>query len=58
MLKSVFLDDDMWKQKRVDESLAILRRQEAEKQRERVRQCVENFMNNQEKQWTQTITQV
>jgi len=43
---SCFLDDDMWKQKRVDESLAILRRQEAIKHAERVRQCINNLLTN------------
>ena len=45
MLKSVFLEEDLWKQKRVDESLAILRRQEAQRHAERVKKCVENFIN-------------
>lgn len=58
MLKSVFLEDDMWKQKRVDESLAILRRQEAIKHQERVRQCINNFLtngqNNSKTTWSQS----
>lgn len=50
MFKSVFAEGDEWKQKRVDESLAYLRRQEVIKQQKKVQECVEAFMNNQEKQ--------
>jgi uncharacterized protein YdaU (DUF1376 family) len=46
MNKSVFAEGDEWKQKRVDESLAILRRQEAIRHQKRVRQCINNFLTN------------
>lgn len=41
-----FLPEDSWKQKRVDESLAILRRQEAIRHQQRVQQCINNLLTN------------